>query len=429
MTLEQLKEKCASGGESPCVDFKRAQYNLNNNKGKGEFIKDVLAFANSNLEEPSYIIIGVDDKTHKIIGIDDPIDDQFFQNIAKGKTNRQLQFFASWIDTAPEGGKKVQVIEIKPNPEGKLYYLTENLAPIPAFVIYRRQGTITKQIEPDELIDEAEERWRKQQCPTVDITWDSPNSTADSDELHCFDLIEVSKPPASSPKSICEQFNDPKLRNRILRQAQIKFLISDYNAGATDEEVTESIKYIFSIVHFSVTVRLDRKYRKAAFNATLHPCIDSGNIERVNHSRLWDVLLPGQLKGHPPMKRNFAEELGIRKLSNNTIQPGAACSHDVFLDGENRSGGVLYMTVTADNADAQSTSLRAHILRHTFELYRDTLRVIANTMKSREDYRKWVRFLRELSNDDDFSNPALGDCSIRAFAQKEFDYKVSLDSE
>lgn len=58
---EHEMERLLYSGESDELDFKRDQYRLTNNDQKGEFIKDILAFANSWRTTDGFILIGIDE--------------------------------------------------------------------------------------------------------------------------------------------------------------------------------------------------------------------------------------------------------------------------------------------------------------------------------------------------------------------------------
>lgn len=59
---------------------KKMKLNLDSREGKAKFLKHVCALSNSNPENNSYIVIGVEDETNKIIGVDF-FDDSKIQNL------------------------------------------------------------------------------------------------------------------------------------------------------------------------------------------------------------------------------------------------------------------------------------------------------------------------------------------------------------
>ncbi|MBT8384245.1 MAG: ATP-binding protein [Bacteroidia bacterium] len=59
---------------------KKMKLNLDSREGKAKFLKHVCALSNSNPENNSYIVIGVEDETNKIVGVDF-FDDSKIQNL------------------------------------------------------------------------------------------------------------------------------------------------------------------------------------------------------------------------------------------------------------------------------------------------------------------------------------------------------------
>ncbi|PID69408.1 MAG: AAA family ATPase [Flavobacteriales bacterium] len=74
-----IKNLLASNDENSFYD-KKAQLNLDSREGKAKFLKHICALANSNLSNNSFIIIGVEDETDKIKGVDF-FDDSKIQNL------------------------------------------------------------------------------------------------------------------------------------------------------------------------------------------------------------------------------------------------------------------------------------------------------------------------------------------------------------
>ena len=59
---------------------KKQRLNINNKIGKSKFIKHICALSNSNPENNAYIVVGVEDETNKILGVDF-YDDSKIQNL------------------------------------------------------------------------------------------------------------------------------------------------------------------------------------------------------------------------------------------------------------------------------------------------------------------------------------------------------------
>jgi hypothetical protein len=118
MTIE-LFEELLSQGEGETIDFKEHSYfyNLlsNNKKDKdAEFIKDILAFANTVRDESAYILIGVGCKNGKGIPLgiteDETIDNAILQAKIKDKVNPIPKF--SCYPFYDKDGKRFDIIHI-----------------------------------------------------------------------------------------------------------------------------------------------------------------------------------------------------------------------------------------------------------------------------------------------------------------------------
>ena len=73
--LEQL----LSLDENSFLDFK-SEIDLESKRGKAKFLVEVLGLANST-EKPAYLILGVEDKTKKAIGISKEITEERIQKV------------------------------------------------------------------------------------------------------------------------------------------------------------------------------------------------------------------------------------------------------------------------------------------------------------------------------------------------------------
>ena len=69
MNDKQLVEELLGRLESDDLDFKQDQYHLAENRGKSNFIKDVLAMANTPRSRPAHILIGVREESGKAVEV------------------------------------------------------------------------------------------------------------------------------------------------------------------------------------------------------------------------------------------------------------------------------------------------------------------------------------------------------------------------
>ena len=74
-----IKNLLAYNDENSFYD-KKLQLNISNKEGKAKFLKHVCALSNSNPDNNAYIVIGIEDETNKIVGVDF-FDDSKIQNL------------------------------------------------------------------------------------------------------------------------------------------------------------------------------------------------------------------------------------------------------------------------------------------------------------------------------------------------------------
>lgn len=133
--------------EGPKLDFK-LRLELWNETGKKELAKDVCAIANSNGGR-GHIIVGVEDKTKRIVGIDDEnmFKEEQVQQIITSRCEPPIPIEVEFIEIEK---KKVCVICIYDG-EQKPYQVRENGA------FYIRRGSTTDVMRKQELVAAFEE--------------------------------------------------------------------------------------------------------------------------------------------------------------------------------------------------------------------------------------------------------------------------------
>lgn len=143
--LDALLYRC----ESDVLDFKRESYRLaSGDEEQGEFIKDLLAFANGWRAEDAHIVIGVNEvpgSRAEIVGITDHPDDSKLQQIVNSKTDAPVRFIYEPLESE---GKKVGVVIIPV--QARPRFLRKNFGKLLANTVYVRRGTSTAVADPTE---------------------------------------------------------------------------------------------------------------------------------------------------------------------------------------------------------------------------------------------------------------------------------------
>ena len=150
LTLETL-ENLLRQEEGPTLDFKRDQYFFDKGshsdkdvllKSKGELLKDILAFANTQRPTPAYILIGVEEiqgGRSRVVGVKKHLDDSRLHQFVNQKTQRRVNF--SYIPFTV-GGYEIGIIEIEQSQDPPIY-LKKRFGKVKKGEVYVRDGSST----------------------------------------------------------------------------------------------------------------------------------------------------------------------------------------------------------------------------------------------------------------------------------------------
>ncbi len=139
-----IKNLLAHNDESSFYDKKR-QLNLHTKEGKAKFVKHISALSNSNPENNSYIVVGVEDHDNEILGTDF-YDDSRIQNLVNAflVNPPTIQYENVPFPNLPKD-KVVGLVTIKP--KSGTSYFKKNVYTIPAGAIFIRRGSNSIPIE------------------------------------------------------------------------------------------------------------------------------------------------------------------------------------------------------------------------------------------------------------------------------------------
>jgi hypothetical protein len=146
LTEAELKALIAKG-ESPTVEFKR-QLNLGTAPGKAEFIKDVVALANS-AAPVSHLIVGVDD-TGAMVGAS-ALERERIQQIIDTYIAPALSVNFLEVQMSPSVNVALQIIDIA-GPR-KPYYVSRDLERLSANEVLVRHGSVVVRASPIEITE------------------------------------------------------------------------------------------------------------------------------------------------------------------------------------------------------------------------------------------------------------------------------------
>ncbi|ALU36066.1 helix-turn-helix domain-containing protein [Clostridium autoethanogenum] len=157
--------------EGPKLDFKQL-LNIETDSGRKELAKDICAIANSRGGR-GYIIIGIEDKTKKIVGVDRNFSEEQIQQIISSRIEPPIPIS---LETLKYKGKDIVIINIYDGPQ-KPYQMRENGA------FYTRRGSTNDTMRKQEIISALQQNLNvnTELCPI-------PHS-----KLNCIDNCIVDK--------------------------------------------------------------------------------------------------------------------------------------------------------------------------------------------------------------------------------------------
>lgn len=135
-----IKNLLAHNDESSFYDKKR-KIDLGSKEGKAKFLKHICALSNSNPKNNSYIVVGVEDETNEIRGVDF-FDDSKIQNLVNAYlTNPPLISYENIMFPNLPEEKVVGLVTIRPT--GKITSLRKNIWKYWGGSIFLRDGSIS----------------------------------------------------------------------------------------------------------------------------------------------------------------------------------------------------------------------------------------------------------------------------------------------
>ncbi|MFB9077733.1 ATP-binding protein [Flavobacterium procerum] len=145
-----IKNLLAHNDESSFYDKKR-QLNLHSREGKGKFLKHICALSNSNPNNNSYIVVGVEDQDNEIVG-DDFFDDSRIQNLVNAflENPPKIQYENVPFPNLPKD-KVIGLVTIKP--KSKISYFKKGIHTILANSVFIRRGSNSIPLEEHEVIE------------------------------------------------------------------------------------------------------------------------------------------------------------------------------------------------------------------------------------------------------------------------------------
>ncbi len=120
---------------------KKLRFDFSNKEGKAKFLKHICALSNSNPKNNSYIVVGIDDSSNEIVGVDF-FDDSKIQNLANAYLDNAplISYENIPFPHLPEG-KVVGLVTIRPI--NKITSLKKNIWKYWGGSVFFRDGSIS----------------------------------------------------------------------------------------------------------------------------------------------------------------------------------------------------------------------------------------------------------------------------------------------
>ena len=141
-----IKALLAHNDENSFYD-KKLKIDLSHKEGKAKFLKHICALSNSNPTNNCFIVIGVEDKNNRILGVDF-FDDSKLQNLVNAYLNEPPRVTYENIPFPHlPSGKVVGLVTIMPN--NKITALRKNIWKYYGGTIFKREGSISLPVTTD----------------------------------------------------------------------------------------------------------------------------------------------------------------------------------------------------------------------------------------------------------------------------------------
>lgn len=174
-------KKLLAQNESETIDFKRDQYNLDDDHRKSKFIKDVLAMANGPLKGRKHIILGVKaylNGSKDLVGIKESRDDEQFQSIIRDKVHHVPNFLYEPVEYNGQQYGVITIFESRKRP----HMPKKNFGILKEGQVYIRRGTKNDVAGPDEIervfrirdLEDALEPISETKCRKIEYVYVSP---------------------------------------------------------------------------------------------------------------------------------------------------------------------------------------------------------------------------------------------------------------
>ncbi len=247
-----IKNLLAHNGENSFYDNK-LQIDISSKEGKAKFLKHVCSLSNTNPNNNSYIVIGIEDENNTIVGVDF-FDDSKIQNLVNAYLEHPpiVSYENIPFPHLPED-KVVGLVSIRPKKNNSICALRKNIWKYWGGTVFMREGSISKpkafDIEIKDINSELVAAIEKNSQNNIEMTLDG---------FHDFILKSRDYDPkykvfkeyfvlcwAAKPKNVGEKIFYSRVNIQLINE-QVKLFYSDQDEVEIqyDEDKFEILEYV-----------------------------------------------------------------------------------------------------------------------------------------------------------------------------------------
>ncbi|WP_019037148.1 ATP-binding protein [Psychroflexus tropicus] len=247
-----IKNLLAHNGENSFYD-KKLRVDIGTKEGKAKFLKHVCSLSNTNPDNNSYIVIGIQDENNEIVGVDF-FDDSKIQNLINAYLDHPpvVSYENVQFPHLPED-KVVGLVSIRPKRDNSICSLRKNIWKYWGGTVFMREGSISKpkvfDIEIKDINSEIVSAIEQNSQNNIELTLDG---------FHDFILKSKDFNPqykvfkeyfvlcwAAKPKTVGDKTFYSRVNIQLINE-QVKLFYSDLDEVEIqfDEDKFEILEYV-----------------------------------------------------------------------------------------------------------------------------------------------------------------------------------------
>jgi len=247
-----IKNLLAHSGENSFYD-KKLKVDIGTREGKAKFLKHICSLSNTNPISNSYIVIGIEDESNSIVGVDF-FDDSKIQNLVNAYLeNPPIVSYENIQFPHLQDDKVVGLVSVRPKKDNSICALRKNIWKYWGGTVFMREGSISKpkvfDIEIKDINSEIVAAIEQNSQNNIELTLDG---------FHDFILKSRDYDPkykvfkeyfvlcwAAKPKTVGEKTFYSRVNIQLINE-QVKLFYSDLDEVEIqyDDDKFEILEYV-----------------------------------------------------------------------------------------------------------------------------------------------------------------------------------------